>query len=141
MRGRQAAPAEPAAFRIWSVTAWGWEIMITWEPSTSTMSAPLAGPSSGRRRSRQVELNYPTGQDGETAVEFTIDPDRFHEAFAANLPDEQAALMAATQRPVAGLAFSEPNGPPAWKTLPCWAVVARAVLRMLSFSGRRHRSV
>ena len=34
--------------------------------------------------------------------------------------------MAATQRPVAQLAFTEPNGPPAWKTLPSWAVVATA---------------
>ena len=33
-------------------------------------------------------------------------------------------LKAATQRPVAELAFSEPNGPPAWKHLPSWAVVA-----------------
>ena len=32
--------------------------------------------------------------------------------------------MAATQRPVAEAAFSEPNGRPAWKTLPSWAVVA-----------------
>src|ERR1700750_1983066 len=29
-----------AAFTMWSVTACGWEIMITCEPSTSTMSAP-----------------------------------------------------------------------------------------------------
>ena len=32
--------------------------------------------------------------------------------------------MAATQRPVAEAAFSEPNGAPAWKNLPCWTVVA-----------------
>ena len=32
--------------------------------------------------------------------------------------------MAATQRPVAEAAFVEPSGPPAWKTLPSWAVVA-----------------
>ncbi len=32
--------------------------------------------------------------------------------------------MAATQRPVAELAFSEPSGVPAWKNLPSWAVVA-----------------
>jgi pimeloyl-ACP methyl ester carboxylesterase len=32
--------------------------------------------------------------------------------------------MAATQRPVAEPAFSEPSGPPAWKSLPTWAVVA-----------------
>jgi pimeloyl-ACP methyl ester carboxylesterase len=71
-----------------------------------------------------VQLQYPTGQDSETAVEFAIDPARFHDAFAADLPPEQTAVMAATQRPVAALAFSEPNGVPAWKTLPSWAVVA-----------------
>jgi pimeloyl-ACP methyl ester carboxylesterase len=32
--------------------------------------------------------------------------------------------MAATQRPVAAPAFIEPSGPPAWKSLPTWAVVA-----------------
>jgi hypothetical protein len=67
---------------------------------------------------------YPTGQDSETAVEFAIDPTKFHDAFAADLPPAQSAVMAATQRPVAELAFSEPSGPPAWKSSPAWAVVA-----------------
>jgi pimeloyl-ACP methyl ester carboxylesterase len=70
-----------------------------------------------------VPLQYPI--DGpETAVEFAIDPAKFHEAFAADLPPEQAAVMAATQRPVAELAFSEPSGQPAWRSSPAWAVVA-----------------
>jgi pimeloyl-ACP methyl ester carboxylesterase len=71
-----------------------------------------------------VELQYPTGQDGETAVEFAIDPEKFHDAFAADLPAEQTAVMAATQRPVAELAFSETSGEPAWKKLPSWTVVS-----------------
>jgi hypothetical protein len=71
-----------------------------------------------------VPLQYPTGQGVETAVEFAINPAHFREAFAADLPAGQTALMAATQRPVAELAFSEPAGAPAWKTLPSWAVVA-----------------
>ena len=71
-----------------------------------------------------VALKYPTGQGTETAVEFAINPARFHDAFAADLPAEQAGIMAATQRPAAELAFSEPSGVPAWKTLPSWAVVA-----------------
>src|SRR6266536_1327394 len=71
-----------------------------------------------------VPLHYPTGQGAETAVEFAVNPAHFHEAFAADLPVEQTAIMAATQRPVAELAFSEPSGVPAWKTLPSWAVVA-----------------
>ena len=62
-----------------------------------------------------VELRYPTGEGNETAVEFTIDPEKFHEVFAADLSVEQTALMAATQRPLSELAFSEPNGEPAWK--------------------------
>ena len=71
-----------------------------------------------------VPLHYPTGQGAETAVEFAINPAQLQDAFAADLPTEQTAIMAATQRPVAELAFSEPSGVPAWKTLPSWAVVA-----------------
>jgi pimeloyl-ACP methyl ester carboxylesterase len=47
----------------------------------------------------------------------------FHDVFAGDLPAEQTAVMAATQRPVAEAAFAEPSGPPAWKRLPSWAVV------------------
>jgi pimeloyl-ACP methyl ester carboxylesterase len=72
----------------------------------------------------QVALHYPTGHGTETAVEFAVNPARFHDVFAADLPAEQAAVMAATQRPVAQAAFSEQCGVPAWKTLPSWAVVA-----------------
>jgi len=71
-----------------------------------------------------VALHYPTGHGTETAMEFAINPAQLRDAFAADLPAEQTAIMAATQRPVAELAFSEPSGVPAWKTLPSWAVVA-----------------
>lgn len=71
-----------------------------------------------------VPLQYPAGQGAQTAVEFAINPASFRDAFAADLPAEQTALIAATQRPVAELAFSEPSGVPAWKTLPAWTVVA-----------------
>lgn len=71
-----------------------------------------------------VPLQYPTGQDGKTATEFAINPARFKDAFAVDLPAEQTAVMAATQRPISELAFSEKSGVPAWKSLPSWAVVA-----------------
>jgi pimeloyl-ACP methyl ester carboxylesterase len=71
-----------------------------------------------------LQLQYPTGQGTETAVELAIDPAKFHAAFAADLPEKQAAVMAATQRPVTAAAFAEPNGTPGWKNLPSWAVVA-----------------
>jgi pimeloyl-ACP methyl ester carboxylesterase len=71
-----------------------------------------------------MSLQYPTGEGQQTAAEFAIDPERFHEVFAFDLSGEQSALMAATQRPLSELAFSEPTGDPAWKRLPSWAVVA-----------------
>jgi pimeloyl-ACP methyl ester carboxylesterase len=69
-----------------------------------------------------VPHQYPT-PDG-TATELSIDPAKTHAVFAADLSEQQAALIAATQRPVAQAAFAEPNGPPAWKHLPSWTVVA-----------------
>jgi pimeloyl-ACP methyl ester carboxylesterase len=72
----------------------------------------------------QVQREYPTGPGAETAAEFLVDPARFREVFAADLPTEQAAVLAATQRPVAAAAFSDVSGPPGWRTFPCWAVVA-----------------
>jgi pimeloyl-ACP methyl ester carboxylesterase len=71
-----------------------------------------------------VERPYPTGQGAETVSEFSIDPAQFHGVFAADLPEGRAADMAVTQRPVSALGFVEPNGPPAWKSLPSWAVVS-----------------
>jgi len=71
-----------------------------------------------------IPLHYPTGQGEQTAVEFAINPARVHEVFASDLSAEQAALIAAIQRPVSELAFSDPCGAPAWKSLPSWAVVA-----------------
>ena len=89
-----------------------------------------------------MPLQYPTGEDQETAVEFAIDPEKLHDAFAADLPEEQTAVMAATQRPVSELAFSEPNGEPAWKKLPSgrWSRLAtRRRVRCRSFHGRACR--
>ena len=62
--------------------------------------------------------------DGEVLTEFTIDGAKTRDAFAADLGETQAAVIAAVQRPVASSAFTDPSGPPAWRSLPCWAVVA-----------------
>jgi len=71
-----------------------------------------------------VQYTYPAGPGEQTAVEFAINPAQIREAFAADLPPETTALMAATQRPAAAAAFTDASGPPAWKKLPSWAVVA-----------------
>jgi pimeloyl-ACP methyl ester carboxylesterase len=69
-----------------------------------------------------VPRQYPTASG--TGTEFFIDPAKARDAFAGDLTDAQAALIGTIQRPVADLAFGEPTGVPAWKTLPSWAVVA-----------------
>jgi pimeloyl-ACP methyl ester carboxylesterase len=88
-----------------------------------TLGAAEAGSKDSVLNSALVPRQYPTASGG-SATEFYIDPAKARDAFAGDLSDQEAALIAATQRPVAESAFSEPNGPPAWKHLPSWAVVA-----------------
>jgi pimeloyl-ACP methyl ester carboxylesterase len=89
-----------------------------------TLGAAEAGSKDSVLNSALVPWAYPTANGG-SATEFYIDPAKARDAFAGDLSDRQAALIAVTQRPVAEAAFGEPNGPPAWKRLPSWAVVAR----------------
>jgi pimeloyl-ACP methyl ester carboxylesterase len=88
-----------------------------------TLGAASAESKDSVLNSVLVPRTYPTA-DGGTATEFFIDPAKAREAFASDVSEEQALVIGAVQRPVAELGFSDPNGPPAWKTLPSWAVVA-----------------
>ena len=83
-----------------------------------------AGSKDSVLNSALVQYTYPAGPGGQTSVEFAINPPKTKEAFAGDLPDHQIALIAATQRPIAAAAFSDVSGPPAWRRLPSWAVVA-----------------
>ena len=47
-----------------------------------------------------------------------IDRSAFHDAFCADLSDAEAALMAVTQKPVAGGTFGEKCLAAAWKDIP-----------------------
>jgi pimeloyl-ACP methyl ester carboxylesterase len=64
---------------------------------------------------------YPVSTGGN---EFAIKADMFHHQFAADVPAAQAALMAATQRPVTAAALAEglPADGPGWKRIPSWFV-------------------
>ena len=59
--------------------------------------------------------------DGTT--DLYIRQEEYHQQFAADVPAEQAALMAATQRPLRDVALNEGSGPPAWRDVPSWFVV------------------
>ena len=55
----------------------------------------------------------------------TIDPARFHEIFAQDLPRAQANVMAVTQKPLTNSAFGATTKVAAWRTIPSWFVVAQ----------------
>src|SRR3954464_2034289 len=55
-------------------------------------------------------------------VELSVDPERFHDIFCADVPDDQATFMAHAQRPIVATAFEEPATVAAWRTKPSWAV-------------------
>jgi len=71
-----------------------------------------------------IERQYPTGSEGKTAPEYTLDAAHFRRGLAADVPEERTRLMAVGQRPIAGNAFADASGPVAWKTLPSWAIIA-----------------
>jgi len=67
---------------------------------------------------------YPGGPAGD--VDTYIKPSLFPTCFASGLPADLAAQLAATQQPLAASAVTEPSGPPAWQTIPSWAVIGTA---------------
>jgi pimeloyl-ACP methyl ester carboxylesterase len=70
-----------------------------------------------------VAQPYPS-PNGVPDVEFTVDPAGLREALAGDLSAGEAAIMAATQRPISELALGEPSGRPAWRARASWAAVA-----------------
>jgi pimeloyl-ACP methyl ester carboxylesterase len=58
--------------------------------------------------------------------EFTLAPEGFHESFCADIPADDAAFYAISQRPLAGVALSESAGTPAWRSRPVWGILGTA---------------
>jgi pimeloyl-ACP methyl ester carboxylesterase len=67
---------------------------------------------------------YPGGPAND--VDTYINPGVVPDCFASGVPASQAAVIAATQRPLAASTLFEPSGPPAWKTIPSWDVIGTA---------------
>ncbi len=89
--------------------------------------APEEGESIG-----ELSGLYPGSTLGETlkavplpdgTTDLYIRQGEYHGQFAADVPAERAALMAATQRPLRDVALNEASGPPAWKDVPSWVVI------------------
>jgi pimeloyl-ACP methyl ester carboxylesterase len=69
-------------------------------------------------------LNFVPSPGGVTDV--YIKPALFRGILANDLPASQAAVLAATQRPIAASALAEPSGAPAWISIPSWDVIGTA---------------
>jgi pimeloyl-ACP methyl ester carboxylesterase len=61
-----------------------------------------------------------TQSDG--SKDLYIDQGKFWAQFAADVPQAEAARMAATQRPILEAALAEPVSVAAWKTKPSWFI-------------------
>jgi len=52
-----------------------------------------------------------------------INREKFHNSFAGGATADEAAVMAAVQKPLSFAAFGGKEGTPAWKTIPSWYLV------------------
>ena len=55
-----------------------------------------------------------------------VKPSLFRDVFDADVSPAAAQVLAATQRPITFSALTDKSGPPAWKTIPSWAVIGTA---------------
>jgi pimeloyl-ACP methyl ester carboxylesterase len=80
-----------------------------------------AVPGSCAGGSNLALVPYPGAPVG--AADAYITQAAFPSCMAGGLPAAQAAELAATQRPLSTIALTQPSGPPAWQTIPSWAVI------------------
>jgi pimeloyl-ACP methyl ester carboxylesterase len=88
------------------------------------LAAAVSGSCLGSPADDFNPVPYPGAPAGD--ADLYIKPDLVPGCFATGLPAGEAAVIAATQRPLTASAFAEPSGPPAWKTIPSWAVIGTA---------------
>jgi pimeloyl-ACP methyl ester carboxylesterase len=86
--------------------------------------APDAGEALGGLIERFSPSPLATALVPDSAGFLYIDRSKFQEVFANDLTKDEAALLAATQKPIAGAIFGEGLKAAAWKTIPSWYVVS-----------------
>jgi pimeloyl-ACP methyl ester carboxylesterase len=86
--------------------------------------APDAGETLGGLGERYPATPLARALAPDSAGFLYIDRSKFHEVFAHDVPADTAALLAATQKPIAAAIFGESVKAVAWKTVPSWFVVS-----------------
>lgn len=85
----------------------------------------------------QLDLRPITLPDGKPSYDGYVKKAVFREIFAGDLPPATTAVMAATQRPANVESLHQLSGPPAWKTIPSWFLVARDD-QLIPAAAQRH---
>ena len=85
--------------------------------------APEAGETVGGLLGKFPPAALGTALAPDSASFLYIDRTKFHDVFAEDVPEEEASVMAATQKPIAASTFGESTKSAAWKTIPSWYVV------------------
>jgi pimeloyl-ACP methyl ester carboxylesterase len=86
--------------------------------------APEAGEALGPIQAPFPPPALATALVPDSAGFLSIDRDKFHDAFAKDVPAAESRVMAATQQPIFSKIFSTPLPSAAWKSLPSWYLVA-----------------
>ncbi|MGY1802351.1 alpha/beta fold hydrolase [Blastococcus sp. SYSU D00922] len=83
----------------------------------------LAGKFPGNELGTALRPVPVQGPDGQTVDDLYIEQEKFHAIFAADVPVDDAELMAVTQRPIIADALADTATKAAWKTIPSWTLV------------------
>jgi pimeloyl-ACP methyl ester carboxylesterase len=86
--------------------------------------APDAGEALGGLAERFSATPLATAVAPDSVGFLFIDPKKFHSAFANDLSEQEASVLAATQKPLAAAIFGETIKAAAWMTIPSWYVVS-----------------
>lgn len=88
-------------------------------PDEGEAAAELAGKFPGGTLGQALAAPVKLADGG---TDLSIDQKKFHDQFAHDVGVDDAALMAAGQRPITEAALREKSGKPAWKALPSYFV-------------------
>jgi pimeloyl-ACP methyl ester carboxylesterase len=86
--------------------------------------APDAGEALGGLIERFSPSPLGTAVAADSAGFLFIDRTKFQSVFANDLPEAEASVLAATQKPLSASIFGEPIKAAAWKSIPSWYVVS-----------------
>ncbi|WP_256517664.1 alpha/beta fold hydrolase [Paractinoplanes aksuensis] len=108
--------------------------------STSGLAAKFPGGQLGEALN-EVPVTVPGAGAG---TDLYIKQDQFRRVFAADVPRQEAALMAATQRPITSAALDEKATRTAWKSIRSWFMITKQDLAIpaesMRFMAKRAKS-